>query len=1134
MSHRIDLILPEGRTFFLPLDQNITGSDIIDFCSNFQLNDFIICRNSTQQNKYDVLFSKDTEKCPISENIKADFLSCHLTEFFVPDRNVSSKQQRMPLFVFLIDEFLEQNAILTKNPPLSAFTRKHHRIVLRVLLPSSLSINIETKTSKTIKSLHKMIHDQLLSLYGESQIKSAKSYRFGTIKGQYPKKKLKFCESPEMMESLREQKLDPNNPHFVFTQISQETDFLKASQLYTEELELKKIIQNPEVLCFNSAFSKLRTDAEAARTARLEAQPLLARTRLNEFDPPLTTCKKKNVPIKCDTRSVSISQEATAVSIAVDFKTTATKAIRDLFAKMKVHQGIDQSLEPDNYALVLQGTDEVVAGDFPMDNFVCVRQFLLSVTPFMNFLLVDKNELIAQIRAKELSYTALPEPTEEQLYQPVLFPGDNITPQFLSMPGFPHLSAKENFSITIGGCFKIPEQIAANKYVVRVVLIHGSNEISAPVMTRPACGGTSVAFNETMSLGLQIMQIPRAARIAITLYDYDKVGGKNGAIATINVPVFRFDGWFNSGLNFRSMWNEHDTDPLLTTCQCEEDTAVRILFQIPQYFYPIAYVTKQAQTRQGNTVLRVTAQQKNAVEKLKNKKYDLLKKIPSEDKSLFYRYRYDFAEQSQFLPLVLSSIDYTVPSQVNEIPQLLAKWKRPTPTEALTLLDSQYADHRVREYAVECLETLSDDEIMLYMLQLVQALKYEMYDDSPVCRFLFRRGLAEPKFLGHQLFWQLMSEAHVSHIRRRFSSFVVNFLYGSGIYREELLKGYKFTQELVKLNQRLCKLSHAEATEPFREALKKIDLPNEFHLPMDPRLIVDSFIVEKCKVMNSKKKPFWLTFHNAAPFSTEPIRTLFKVGDDLRQDQLTLQIMKVMEHLWRKEGVDLHMRCYGVLPTGFNQGFIEVVPNAITEQALQQERGTFSGIWDQTTLLDYLCKMNQTEQNQQVAKENFMYSSAGYAVATCVLGIADRHPGNIMLQTDGHFLHIDFGHFLGNFKTKLGYQRENAPYHFSPACAYVLGDVDSPMFNEYRELCGKALNILRHNAKLLVTLMLLMLGTGIPELQKPEDIRYLTNMLFLDKTDAEAKLEFDKLTNLSLESTRTKLNNLFHNIAVSD
>ena len=37
-----------------------------------------------------------------------------------------------------------------------------------------------------------------------------------------------------------------------------------------------------------------------------------------------------------------------------------------------------------------------------------------------------------------------------------------------------------------------------------------------------------------------------------------------------------------------------------------------------------------------------------------------------------------------------------------------------------------------------------------------------------------------------------------------------------------------------------------------------------------------------------------------------------------------------------------------------------------------------------------------------------------------------------MLTRGGRLFHIDFGHFLGNFKSKYGYRRERAPFVFTP------------------------------------------------------------------------------------------------------
>jgi phosphatidylinositol kinase/protein kinase (PI-3 family) len=108
--------------------------------------------------------------------------------------------------------------------------------------------------------------------------------------------------------------------------------------------------------------------------------------------------------------------------------------------------------------------------------------------------------------------------------------------------------------------------------------------------------------------------------------------------------------------------------------------------------------------------------------------------------------------------------------------------------------------------------------------------------------------------------------------------------------------------------------------------------------------------------MSSKKVPLWLVFQNADPESDFPIYVLFKSGDDLRQDILTLQILRLMDKIWLTDGLDTRLKPYRVIATGINDqkegvGMIEVVPNSQTIAGIQEK---FGGAFEVTAIDQYI------------------------------------------------------------------------------------------------------------------------------------------------------------------------------------
>lgn len=60
---------------------------------------------------------------------------------------------------------------------------------------------------------------------------------------------------------------------------------------------------------------------------------------------------------------------------------------------------------------------------------------------------------------------------------------------------------------------------------------------------------------------------------------------------------------------------------------------------------------------------------------------------------------------------------------------MLKIWAPMDVEDALELLSPNFTHPAVRKYAISRLQQAPDEDLMLYLLQLVQALKYENFDD---------------------------------------------------------------------------------------------------------------------------------------------------------------------------------------------------------------------------------------------------------------------------------------------------------------------------------------------------------------------------------------------------------------------
>ncbi|VTZ67341.1 phosphatidylinositol 4-kinase, putative [Plasmodium chabaudi chabaudi] len=249
---------------------------------------------------------------------------------------------------------------------------------------------------------------------------------------------------------------------------------------------------------------------------------------------------------------------------------------------------------------------------------------------------------------------------------------------------------------------------------------------------------------------------------------------------------------------------------------------------------------------------------------------------------------------------------------------------------------------------------------------------------------------------------------------------------------------------------------------------------------------------------------------------------IVKWGDDLRQELLASQLIKQFKIIFDNAGLPLWLRPYEILVTGSNSGIIEYVPDTCSVDSLKKKSGTDSI----SPIFNIAFADNIFE-----AKKNFIESYAAYSLISYLLQVKDRHNGNMLLDSSGHIIHIDYEFMLTNSPGNMNFE---APY-FKLTQEYldIMDGEDSDNFEYFRRLIVSGfLEARKHSEEIILLIELMMPVLKMPCFSNGTQFcidslkeRFMTNL-----TVDECTQRINELIDASINNFRSVLYDYYQRV----
>ncbi|KNA16840.1 hypothetical protein SOVF_085540 [Spinacia oleracea] len=247
---------------------------------------------------------------------------------------------------------------------------------------------------------------------------------------------------------------------------------------------------------------------------------------------------------------------------------------------------------------------------------------------------------------------------------------------------------------------------------------------------------------------------------------------------------------------------------------------------------------------------------------------------------------------------------------------------------------------------------------------------------------------------------------------------------------------------------------------------------------------------------------------------------IVKSGDDCRQEHLAVQLISHFYDIFQEAGLPLWLRPYEVLVTSSYTALIETIPDTASIHSIKSR---YSNV---TSLRDFFnAKYQENSPSFKLAQRNFVESMAGYSLVCYLLQIKDRHNGNLLLDEEGHIIHIDFGFLLSN--SPGGVNFESAPFKLTRELLEVMDSdaegIPSEFFDYFKVLCIQGFLTCRKHAERIILLVEMLQDSGFPCFKGGlRTIQNLRKRFHLSLTEEQCVSLVLSLISSSLDAWRTR------------